>query len=74
MQNLETFLKDGKDTLKTIENLNDQIKNGEISLEGVALVSLDVEAMYNNMTEDLGTGACKEFLENRIFQGDGDLD
>ena len=30
--------------------------------------------MYNNMTEDLGTGTCKEFLKNRIFKGDGDLD
>ena len=72
MQSLETFLKDGKHTVKIIEEINDQIKSGDISLEGVALVSLDVEAMYNNMTEDLGTGACEEFLENRIFQGDGD--
>ena len=50
MQSLKTFLKDGKHTLKVIEEINDQIKSGEISLEGVALVSLDVEAMYNNMT------------------------
>ena len=36
-------------------------------------MSLDVEAMYNNMTEQLGTRASKEFLESRIFQGGGDL-
>ena len=36
-----------------------------MSLEGVAVVSLDVESMYNNMSEDLGTGGCKEYLENR---------
>ena len=41
-------------------------------MEGVALVSLDVEAMYNNMTEHLGTGASKAFLDNRIYQVDGD--
>ena len=57
MQNLETFLKDGKNTLKVIEEINDQVQIGNIDLEGVALVSLDVEAMYNNMTEELGTGA-----------------
>ena len=73
MQNLETFLKDGKHVLKIIEDVNEQIESGEIDLEGVALVSLDVEAMYNNMTQQLGTGASKEFLESRIFQGGGDL-
>ena len=35
MQSLETFLKDRKHTLKVIEEVNDQIKSGEISLEGV---------------------------------------
>ena len=57
MQNLETFLKDGKHTLKVTEEINDQVQIGNIDLEGVALVSLDVKAMYKNMTEELGTGA-----------------
>ena len=39
-----------------------------MSLEGVAVVSLDVESMYNNMSEELGTEACREFLESRIEQ------
>ena len=30
--------------------------------------------MYKNMSEELGTGACKEFLENRTIQGVGDDD
>ena len=38
----------------------------------MALVSLDVEAMYNNMTRDLGTQATKDFLESRSFQQDGE--
>ena len=71
MQNLETFLKDGKHTLKIIEDINDQIESGDLDMEGVALVSLDIEAMYNNMSEELGTAESKEFLDNRILQGDG---
>ena len=27
--------------------------------------------MYNNMSENLGTGACKEYLESRSFTQDG---
>ena len=34
-------------------------------LDGVGLVSLDLESMYNNMDLDLGTKACKEFLDSR---------
>ena len=37
-------------------------------MDGVALVSLDVESMYNNMSERLGTSACEEYLESRSFQ------
>ena len=51
MQNLDIYLKDGKHTLQVIEEINDKIDRGELNLEGVALVSLDVESMYNNMTE-----------------------
>ena len=72
MQNLPTFLKDTKHTLEIIETINDRIDAGEVSLEGVAVVSLDVVSMYNNMSETLGTEACKEFLESRIFPKDGD--
>ena len=35
------------------------------------MVSLDVENMYNNVSEDLATGACNLFLESDIFQKDG---
>ena len=35
------------------------------------MVSLDVDSMYNNMSDELGTSACKEYLESRIVQGDG---
>ena len=61
MQSLDTFLKDGKHTLRIIEELNDQVNSGDLDLDGVALVSLDVESMYNNMTEQLGTGARRNF-------------
>ena len=70
MRNLESFLEDTKDTLQIIENLNDKIDGGEIDMEGVALVSLDVDSMYNNMSEGLGTSACREYLENRVFLED----
>ena len=70
MKNLDSFLQDGKHTLQLIEETNDRIRAGEISLDGVALVSLDVEAMYNNMTRDLGTLATKQYLESRSFQQD----
>ena len=66
MKNLDSFLRDGKHTLQVIEETNERIQSGEISLDGVALVSLDVEAMYNNMTRDLGTQATKDFLESRM--------
>ena len=73
IKNLDSFLQDGKHTLQLIEETNDRIRAGEISLDGVALVSLDVEAMYNNMTRDLGTLATKQFLESRSFQPDGEI-
>jgi hypothetical protein len=70
MKSLESYLKDTKDTMKVIEELNDKVDEGELSLEGVALVSLDIVNMYNNMSEDLGTEATKEFLESRNAQGE----
>jgi hypothetical protein len=71
MKNLDTFLQDTKHTLQIIENLNDQISGVTLSLDGVAIVSMDVESMYKNMSEDLATGACKEFIDSDIFQKDG---
>ena len=69
MKDLPSFLQDTKHTLQIIEDINQSIDNGELSLEGVALVSLDVESMYNNMSEQLAGGATKEFL-NESRKGD----
>ena len=65
MKALKTFLKDTKHTLQIIENINEKIDKGELSLEGVHLVSLDVDKMYNNITTDLGRGAAKSYLDSR---------
>ena len=65
MQKLGSFLQDTKHTLQVIEEINERIDKGEVNLDGVALVGLDVENMYNNMSLELGTGASKEFLEKR---------
>ena len=65
MKELETFLKDTKHTLQLIEGINTEIENGERSLEGVALVTMDIENMYNNIPEALGMGAVKRFLDSR---------
>ena len=64
MKELPSFLQDTKHTLQIIEDINQQIEDGQMSLEGVALVSLDVESMYNNMSEELAGGATKDFLHN----------
>ena len=63
MKQLPSFLQDTKHTLQIIEEINTKIENGEVSLDGVALVTLDVEAMYNNMSVELTRGACKDYLE-----------
>ena len=59
MAGLKSFLKDTKHTIQIIEDLNNKIDEGKMDLEGVAIVSLDVESMYNNMSEDLATSAVK---------------
>ena len=69
MKSLGTFLQDTKHTLQIISQLNDQIDNGELSLDGVNLVSLDVNKMYNNITEELGKTACASYLESRPMIG-----
>ena len=67
MKELPSFLQDTKHTLQIIEEINSKIEKGEVSLDGVALVTLDVEAMYNNMSDELARGASKEFLEGGIY-------
>ena len=71
MKELPRFLQDTKHTLQVLEEVNQNIKSGQVSLDGVGLVSLDVDKMYNNMTEYLGRGACKEYLEGRVSNGGG---
>ena len=64
MTKIDSFLQDTKHTLQVIEELNEKVEQGDINLEGVALVSLDVENI----------GASKEFLENRPTQTSEDGD
>jgi hypothetical protein len=70
MKGLETFLQDTKHTLRIIEEINERIDQGEFSLDGIGLVTMDIESMYNNITEDLGLGAVKKYLDCRQYQGD----
>ena len=65
MKKLGSFLKDTKHTLQIIEKINEKIDRGELTLDGVSLVSLDVEKMYNNITKELGTKAAKNYLNSR---------
>ena len=67
MKNLPSYLRDTKHTLQVIEDLNEQIENSKVSLDDVALVSLDIVNMYPSMSEEIGIGACKDFLEERDF-------
>ena len=60
MKNLPSFLQDTKHTLEIIQDINQRMDRGELSLDGVAIVSLDVESMYTNMTKELGKSAAKK--------------
>ena len=71
MRNLPSFLEDTKHTLQIIEDVNSQIDSGTLSLDDVALVSMDIVSMYPNMSEEVGVKACKSYLESRDFR---DLD
>ena len=62
MKQLPSFLQDTKHTLQIIEEINQKVENEEVSLDGVAIVTLDVESMYNNMTNELARVASCEFL------------
>ena len=70
MKELETFLKDTKHTLRLIEEINDRIDQGEFTLDGIGLVTLDIESMYNNITDDLGLSAARKYLNCRQEQDD----
>ena len=61
MKQLLSFLQDTKHLLHIIEEINQ--KSLEVSLDGVALVKLHVEPMYNKMPEEVAKVASKEFLE-----------
>ena len=65
LKQLASFLQDTKHTIQIIEEINEKIDLKKCSLEGVALVTLDVESMYNFMSEELAGGACKGFLQGR---------
>jgi hypothetical protein len=65
MKALPSFLQDTKHTIQILEEINQKIDEKKFSLEGIALVTLDVESMYNFMTDELAGGACKDFLEKR---------
>ena len=52
MVGLPTFIRDTKHTLQLIEELNEKIEKGALSMEGVALVTLDVDQMYNNIMQE----------------------
>ena len=71
MTSLESYLRDTEHTLKIIEDFNETIDEGQVSLDGVAIVSLDVESMYSNMSEELATGAVTEYLESPAYLQDG---
>ena len=63
MKQLPSFLQDTKHVLQIIDEINKKIEKDEVSLSGVAMVTLDVESMYNHMTDELAGGASREFLE-----------
>ena len=69
MKQLPSFLQDTKHLLQIIDEINQKILDEEVSLDGVALVTLDVESMYNIMPEELAKGASKGYLE-RGREGD----
>ena len=48
--------------------MNDQVNSGDLDLDGAVLVSLDVEPMYNNMTEQSGLGQVKIVWKVEMFR------
>ena len=68
MKQLPSFIQDTKHVLQIIDEINQKIEKDEVSLDGVAMVTLDVESMYNNMTKDLAGGATKEFWKGEKWK------
>ena len=69
---MDSFIRDTNHTLQIIEQINDELEDGKMTLEGVALVTLDVESMYTNMSKELCTEASRDFLNQRTFQEEGE--
>jgi hypothetical protein len=69
MRSLPSFMNDTKHALQLIEEINAKVERNETSLDGVGLATLDLVQMYNNMTEEVGYQACKNFLEENDSQG-----
>ena len=65
MQTLKTFLKDTKHALQLIEEINEKVLKGEISLEDVAFLTLDVFKLYPSMPKTLGRPASRKYLNSR---------
>ena len=53
MKSLPSFLNDTIHTLQLIEETNDKISSGDISLEGVGLISLDLESSDQALLEKI---------------------
>ena len=47
MQKLDSFLKGTKDTLKVIEEVNEKIYAGQLNLDGVAVVQVNVNRVLS---------------------------
>ena len=60
---LPSFLKDTQPVLQITKDINEKIDRGEFCLKGVGLITLDVEKMYNTMTEELALAGTKNYLE-----------
>ena len=65
MQKLKSFLRDSKHALQIVEELNEAVERGEISLEEVAFLTLDVFKLYPSMPKSLGRPASKKNLNSR---------
>ena len=65
MTELPSYVRDTKHVLQIIEDINEKIEKGEVSLDKVALITLDVEQMYNTMTEELAFKGSKEYLKKK---------
>ena len=66
IKNLPSFIQDTKHPIKQIESINEKVEKGDVSLVGVAIVTLDVKSMYTNMTSYLSGVASDEYLHGGI--------